>query len=168
MILRPPFFERSGSSCRPETRAYLSYEMNHPRNLLPLLACGFVFSTVSFAEKSQKLEFHSSFSTAQEKAKAEEKPLIVIFSAVWCPPCQQMKRYVYPSPEIEPYHEEFVWAYLDADEEENQALMQQYGVQGIPHLALHDKDGKVISQLRGAMGPDQLALELSEALPADQ
>ncbi|MEM6278130.1 MAG: thioredoxin family protein, partial [Verrucomicrobiota bacterium] len=72
-----------------------------------------------------------------------------------------------PSSEIKPYHDRFIWAYLDADEEENRALMMRYGVQGIPHLALHDSEGKVVSQLRGAMGPDQLAKELDEVLPAD-
>jgi len=77
-----------------------------------------------------------------------------------------MKRAVYPSPEVKPFHDQFVWAYLDADEAENQTLMLQYGVQGIPHIAVHDSEGRVTAQLRGALGPDQLALELSKAIPA--
>ncbi len=112
--------------------------------------------------------FEDSFQEASEKAKAENKPLIVIFSASWCPPCQQMKRVVYPSAEIQPFHDEFVWAYLDADQEENRSLMMRYGVQGIPHIALHDPTGSVTSQLRGAMGPDQLALELTKALKSEE
>lgn len=109
-------------------------------------------------------EFASDFLEAKKKARAEEKPLIVIFSATWCPPCQHMKRVVYPSSEITPFHEQFVWAYLDADLEANRALMHEYGVHGIPHIALHDSEGVVTSHLRGAMGADQLALELTEAL----
>ena len=108
--------------------------------------------------------FEDSFEEAKQKAKAENKPLIVIFSATWCPPCQIMKRAVYPSPEVEPFHDQFVWAYLDADQSENQTLMMKYGVQGIPHIALHNSDGLITAQLRGAMGPDQFALELSKAI----
>lgn len=73
---------------------------------------------------------------------------------------------VYPSEEITPYHDQFIWAYLDADDAENQTLMQKYGVQGIPHIAFHTQEGELVSHLRGAMGQDQFALELDKVIAA--
>ena len=54
--------------------------------------------------------FEHDFDKAAAVAKKENKPLIVIFSASWCPPCQQMKKEVYPSKTVTPYHDSFVWA----------------------------------------------------------
>src|SRR5687767_10502879 len=64
-------------------------------------------------------DFVSSLGAAKSKAKAEGKPIVAVYSAVWCPPCQAMKKSVYPSSEVKQYHDEFVWAYIDTDVKAN-------------------------------------------------
>lgn len=109
--------------------------------------------------------FHHDYESAAADAKAQDKPLIVIFSAVWCGPCQQMKQSVYPSPEVTAYHDDFIWAYLDADDPANQAIKAQNRVSGIPHIAFEDSAGEPIGKLIGGVAPAYFAdvlLEMKE------
>ena len=85
------------------------------------------------------------------------KPMIVVFSAAWCPPCQSMKKNVYPSADVKPLHDKFVWAYLDVDDEKNAKIAEQYKVQGIPHIQFLGKDGKDLGNQVGGVAPAEFA-----------
>jgi thiol-disulfide isomerase/thioredoxin len=108
--------------------------------------------------------FVSTLAEAKTKAKAEGKPIIAVYSAVWCPPCQAMKKKVYPSSEVKEFHDKFVWAYIDTDVKENQADAQKAGVTGIPHIQFLSKGGKEIDKLVGGMPADAFAAKLKEVL----
>jgi thioredoxin-related protein len=108
--------------------------------------------------------FLASYDTALSVAKSTGKPVVLVFSASWCPPCQQMKKNVYPSPEVAPYKSRFVWAYLDVDQPANQAAAQKFGVRGIPHFAFLDSSGAQIASTGGGMPPDAFASQLQSAL----
>ena len=111
--------------------------------------------------------FVHDFKTARATSEKTGKPLIVIFSASWCPPCQQMKNNVYPSKEVRPHHNDFVWAYLDADAEENRPLAAQFGVSGIPHIAFLHPDGNPIGYFNGAVPAETFSGILSKVLNAE-
>lgn len=108
--------------------------------------------------------FEHDFSSAIAKAGKEGKPVIAIFSAVWCSPCQTMKNDVYPSDAVKPYHDKFVWAYLDADSPDNQASMKEFGANGIPHIEFLDSTGKSIGKQVGLSSPESFAKRLEETL----
>jgi thioredoxin-related protein len=109
-------------------------------------------------------EFQALYQSALEQGKKAGKPVILIFSASWCPPCQQMKKSVYPSDTIKPFHDKFVWAYLDADEAANQKPQQKYGVSGIPHIEIVDGEGTSLGQLVGGTTPASFAKTLEGVL----
>jgi thioredoxin-related protein len=115
-----------------------------------------------FPEGSPK--FGTSYDAALATAKKEGKPIILVFSAVWCPPCQSMKKNVYPSAEVKPLHDKFVWAYLDTDEEANAKAAEKYGVQGIPHVQFLNSDGKALDKLIGGVPPAEFAATLNTLL----
>ena len=116
------------------------------------------------ALSAEPLKFHDDFGAAAKVAMEKKKPVIVVFSASWCPPCQQMKKNVYPSKTVAPFHDQFVWAYLDVDQEKNKGFMQKLGVQGIPHISFISADGKLIDSKVGAASPDQFAGALTTVL----
>ena len=109
--------------------------------------------------------FATSYTSALADAKKSGKPVIVIFSASWCPPCQSMKKEVYPSAAVKPYHDKFVWAYLDADDEANKKAMQKFGVEGIPHIEFLNAAGESIGKQVGGSDPADFAKKLN-SLPA--
>lgn len=108
--------------------------------------------------------FESKLSDALAKAKTEGKPVIAVYSAVWCPPCQAMKKNVYPSKEIKKFHDKFVWAYIDTDVKENGPDAQKAGVTGIPHIQFLNKEGKEVDKMVGGTSPDNFADKLKDVL----
>lgn len=110
------------------------------------------------------LTFHQDFGSAMTEARNTGKPIVTVFSATWCPPCQSMKKDVYPSATVAPYHNQFVWAYLDADNPQNRSIMSQNGVQGIPHIAFISANGEKIGDTVGAMDAREFAGVLDNIL----
>ena len=111
-----------------------------------------------FPEGSPK--FGTDYNKALEQAKKEGKPAVLVFSAAWCPPCQAMKKTVYPSKEVAKQHDKFVWAYLDVDDEANAAAAREHGVRGIPHIQFVDSNGKSLGNQVGGTTPREFASTL--------
>ena len=83
---------------------------------------------------------------------ANNRPMIVDFSATWCPPCKQLK------PIFKKLAEEFKGRIdlVTVDVDENPELAQAYGVTNIPCLVFINKDGQVQNTLVGFQNRDQL------------
>jgi thioredoxin-related protein len=109
-------------------------------------------------------KFEHSLKSATAASKKSGKPMIVVFSAVWCGPCQQMKKEVYPSEAVKKLHDKFEWAYLDVDEESNAAAIKKYGVNGIPHIQFIGKDGKDLGSQVGSTSPEDFVSSLENVL----
>lgn len=80
------------------------------------------------------------------------KPMIVDFSATWCPPCQKLK------PIFEKLAEDFRGriTFVTIDVDQQPELSQAYGVQSIPMLVFINKDGQIQNTIMGFQNRDQL------------
>jgi len=132
------------------------------RLLLLLAALALPALAADFPKGSPK--FLTSYDAAVTAAKAQNKPVVMVFSAVWCPPCQVMKKSVYPSKEVTPLHDKFVWASLDTDEEANASAAQKHGVSGIPHIEFLNSQGKSLGNQVGSTSPAEFAGTLEKIL----
>lgn len=134
------------------------------KKVLTLLAAALLMPAFAgeFPEGSPK--FGTSYDAALATAKKEGKPVVLVFSASWCPPCQSMKKNVYPSADVKPLHDKFVWAYLDVDVEANAKAAEKFGVQGIPHVQFLNSEGKDLNKVVGGVPPAEFAEQLNKIL----
>ncbi len=109
-------------------------------------------------------KFATSSNVVTKAAKENGKPTILVFSAAWCGPCQAMKKDVYPSAAVKPFHDQFNWAYLDIDVEANNKLSETYKVESIPNIVFLDASGKKLHQEEGGGTPDEFAKLLAKVL----
>jgi thioredoxin-related protein len=101
--------------------------------------------------------FFTTPESVRAAAKENGKPIIMVFSASWCGPCQAMKKDVYPSAAVKPFHDKFNWAYLDIDVEANDKLSNTYQVDAIPNIVFLNAAGTKIEQQEGGTSPESFA-----------
>jgi thioredoxin-related protein len=133
------------------------------KTLLLILAAATSLALASDFPKGSP-EFKDNSASALSAAKESGKPVILVFSAVWCPPCQAMKKEVYPSEAVKAYHDKFIWAYLDVDVSSNEKAAEKYGVSSIPHIQFLDSAGKELDKQIGGSSPEAFAKTLKGIL----
>ena len=89
--------------------------------------------------------------TVFEQALAESsetgKPVLLDFSASWCPPCQVMKHEVWPNEQVrQTVMEGYIPVLLDVDAAASRAIAQRYEVTGVPTILVVAADGRVLRQ----------------------
>ena len=87
-----------------------------------------------------------------------DRPVLVDFTAAWCPPCRVMKPVL---AELAAERPERGIVQLDVDEHQRTAAA--YGVLSMPTFLLF-RDGRPVLQLVGARPKARLARELDEVL----
>lgn len=131
--------------------------------LLLAALCSLTLHAADFPEGSPK--FFTSTAKVMKAAKQNGKPVILVFSASWCGPCQAMKKDVYPSSLVQPLQDKFNWAYLDIDDEANSKLAEGFHVDTIPHLFFLDASGKTtLDDLKDVTPPKDFAKKLTKVL----
>src|SRR3954449_5695640 len=87
-----------------------------------------------------------------------EKPVLVDFTAAWCPPCRAMNPIL---DEIAQNRDDLRIVKLDVDD--NQTIAAQYGVMSMPTFMLFNH-GAPVQTLVGSRPRKRLELELEEGL----
>jgi hypothetical protein len=88
---------------------------------------------------------------AFERAKADRLPVFLFWTAVWCPPCNQVKSTIFTRPDFIAKSRSFVPVYVDADSPSGQVLGQRFKVSGYPTMVLLHPDGREVTRLAGSV-----------------
>jgi thiol:disulfide interchange protein len=108
---------------------------------------GHYYRTAGVAAPQSKIAWRENFAAAKAEARAKGKPILLVFGASWCPPCNTMKHEVWPDAEVGKVVERgFVPLYVDVDESPDAGLAAQYGIRGIPAVLVVDATGNVLRQ----------------------
>ncbi|MGL5002284.1 MAG: thioredoxin family protein, partial [Casimicrobium sp.] len=87
------------------------------------------------------------------RARAENKPVFLFWTAKWCPPCNHVKSTVFTRPDFVEASKSFVSIYIDGDAPGAQRLGAQYGVAAYPTSIVFAPDGREITRLPGEVEP---------------
>jgi thiol:disulfide interchange protein DsbD len=92
-------------------------------------------------------------------ARREGRPLLVDFWAEWCVACKELDRFVWSDPRVQANAARFVALKLDGTDDSPafQALVEKYGVQGMPTVVFVDDRGRESpARVVGAVSPEEM------------
>ncbi len=87
-----------------------------------------------------------------DAAAASGKPMLVLYTADWCPPCRELKRDVLSDPDVDDFlSENYVRVKIDLTDRygPNATIASENGVRGIPTVIVYDDDGMEIDRVTG-------------------
>jgi thioredoxin-related protein len=93
---------------------------------------------------------HEKFSEALQAAKNNNKTLFIDAYTVWCGPCKQMAKTVFPEKTVADfYNKQFVNLKLDMEKGEGPEVAQRYGINAYPTLLFLDGNGQLVHKALG-------------------
>jgi len=103
----------------------------------------------NFGEENPEssIRWRGSFQAALEESESSGKPILLDFSASWCPPCQVMKHEVWTDSEVgKVANDRYVPLLIDVDVPETRYLSQRYQVSSIPTILIIDSKGQILKR----------------------
>lgn len=111
------------------------------------MAKGLYYRTRGTEAPAGAIAWSSDYETARGEAAKTGKPLLVVFSASWCPPCITMKHDVWPDPPVgKAVADGYVPVLIDVDHPKNAEVASRFAVRGIPAVFVVGPDGRVLRQ----------------------
>jgi len=106
------------------------------------------FSLNLYASKMPGIDWHEgSVQSAFKLAKERSRPLFLYWGALWCPPCNQMKKNVFSKKEFKKVSQKFINVYLDGDDPRAQIWGDKLKAYGYPTMILFSSTGKELTRL---------------------
>lgn len=104
---------------------------------------GLYYRAAAAPPPESSIEWRTDLNVALNEARRGGKQVLIDISADWCPPCIVMKHDVWPNPNVErAVAQSYVPVLIDADRDV--AVMNRYGIRGIPAILIVDGSGTVI------------------------
>lgn len=106
---------------------------------------GMYYKTTNAEAPASAVAWRTGFDAALAESAQTGKPVLVDFTASWCPPCKVMKHEVWPDSAVaRAVTDGYVPLLIDVDAPQNAAVAERYGIRGIPTILVMDAKGQVL------------------------
>lgn len=106
------------------------------------------------------LENHT-LDEALEKARAENKLVLVDVAAIWCQTCRRLDNDVFANAQVrEKLNEKFVFSRLEYESMEGAEFLEKHEAAGFPNLWILDDNGRVVKKLLVTFEPSEFLTQL--------
>ena len=132
-----------------------------------------VFLTASFLLRGPGVAWQAYSPELVRQAAAANRPVIIDFYATWCTPCRELDEITFHDSQVVQLSQQVTMIKIDLSRGDNpveQALLQEYGVKGVPTIVFLDGAGHERHDLRLVefMEPRRFVLQMRQIFTAGQ
>ncbi|BBB33062.1 thiol:disulfide interchange protein DsbD [Thermotomaculum hydrothermale] len=130
---------------------------------IPLIGVNFLTAK---KESGITSNYATHISKAIEKAKSENKIVVIDFFTDWCSACEELEKYTWSNDDVENYLDKnavFLKLNMTAKTKESQEILKKYNVIGYPTVIFINGDGKELKRFFGFVKPEKF-LKTAEGL----
>ena len=102
--------------------------------------------------------------SAFEQARKSSRPLFLYWGAVWCPPCNQIKKTIFSNPKFQQAVKSFIPVYLDGDAPDAQKWGTKLKTSGYPTMLIMNGNMQEIMRLPTGVTVDEYVRLMQNAL----
>ncbi|HVX10413.1 MAG TPA: thioredoxin family protein [Pirellulales bacterium] len=110
------------------------------------------------------IAFVDGFEQGSQLARAEQKPMLLFFTATWCKYCQQMAKETLVHNGVVQLSQKFVCVRIDADAEPE--VCREFDVRSFPTVQFVSARGVRINRVTGKQPAQRFASQMEAALQA--
>lgn len=107
-----------------------------------------------------KLAWDEDFVAAIARARNEQRPMLIDFSASWCGACQELEHKTFSDPRVVREGENFIAVRVDLspgkDTPAKRELLASYQHRGLPLVVLHNPKGEAAGKITSFVEPDEM------------
>jgi thiol:disulfide interchange protein DsbD len=111
-----------------------------------LVSAGAFALVVGASKPTRSLAWESiPLAEAQAKAKTQQRPLLVDFTASWCGACKELEKHTFSEPDVAAEAGRFVAVRVDATDNDDPVVsetMEKHEVRGLPTVLVYDSNGQ--------------------------
>ncbi|MFN8281658.1 MAG: thioredoxin family protein [Chitinophagales bacterium] len=124
-----------------------------------------VVATATFAQNGIRFEEKATWQQVTEKAKKENKFILVDCYASWCGPCKWMVKNIFPLTEVgEKVNPNFVSCAFDMEKGEGLELAKKFNIKNYPTYVFLNPNGEIVHRGLGSMPAADFVKLCSDAL----
>jgi thiol:disulfide interchange protein len=106
-----------------------------------------------------RIQWVQNLSEGLKLANESGKPAMLFFTADWCAPCLELKKYIFTDRRVVAASKRLINIYIDADS--NYETLAAYKVRGIPAIFFLNPLGETIAQYTGDRSAGSFVKQMS-------
>jgi thioredoxin-related protein len=121
------------------------------KHILLSLFFGLIYCSPVLGKKSP-IKWETNPQRAFEQAKKQDKPLFLYWGAVWCPPCNHIKKTIFSQTAFHKALKDVIPVYIDGDSPDAQTWGEKFQSSGYPTMLLLSSAAKEIYRFPTSSG----------------